>query len=170
MANSGLDRQYSQAAPSDEEIDKPMKLVKQHKVCWEVWPEYHIDREGKKIQIGFELDLLGTHYRPEHIPEPGCEECLEVYNDLKHIAQWILPKEKRDSRYEVGVFDASIHYASQREFRRDIIVPIKILHREGYHRPLDDCEIRCLNEMKEKLKELGAHERDWPELAKETKK
>ncbi len=39
---------------------KLKELVRQHKVCWETWPEYHIDREGNKIQIGFELELLGV--------------------------------------------------------------------------------------------------------------
>ncbi len=138
-----------------DEIGDLRELVRQHKVCYEVWPGYHIDREGRKIQIGFELDLIGTHYCPEHIPEPGCAECLKVYDDLKQIALWIIPKEERDSCYEIGIFDAAIHYASQRKSRADIVVPIKILHREGFDRPTDACEVKCLNEMEEKLKELG---------------
>ncbi len=139
------------------------EIVRQHKVCWEVWPEYHIDREGKRIQIGFELDLMGTHYRPDHIPEPGCDECVKVYNVLKRIAQWIIPQEERDSCYEIGFFDASIHYASQRKFRKDVTLSIKILHREGFDRPTDAGEIRCLNEMEEKLEALGAHKKEWTE-------
>ena len=143
------------------------ELVRQHKVCWEVWPEYHIDREEKKVQIGFELDLVGTHHQAAHPPEPGCEECVKVYDDLRRIAQWIIPKEERDSCYEIGFFDASIHYASQRRFRKDVTLSIKILHREGFDRPTDACEVRCLNEMEEKLKGLGAGKGTWPESAEE---
>ncbi len=146
-----------------EEFRKLQELVRHHKVCWEVWPEYHIDREGRKIQIGFELDLFGTHYQPEHLPEPGCEECVRVYDDLKWIAQWILPKEERESCYEIGVFDASIHYSTRRRLRDEVSLVIKIMHREGFDRPTDVCEVKCLNEMEEKLKDLGARKGDWVE-------
>ena len=191
------------------------ELVRQHKVCWEVWPVYHIDRKGEKVQIGFELELAGTHHEPKEPPKPGCAECVtvealakvffcgstssprteklnnfnlspftlslskgklrtfarsSVYNDLRRIAQWIIPKEDRLSRYEIGIFDSSIHYSAKRKFRGEVALIIRILHKGKFDDPTDDCEVRCLNEMKEKLKELGAHERDWPELAKETKK
>ena len=167
MANNGLNFQQSQTDYFDDEINKLRELVRQHKVCYEVWPEYHIDREGKKIQIGFELDLIGTHYQPAHTPEPGCAECVKVYDDLRRIAWWIMPKEERDSDYEIGVFDASIHYSARRKSRGDIVLAIKILHREGCDRPTDACEVKCLNEMEEKLKMLGAQKGYWTEPAKE---
>ncbi len=147
-----------QATFPEHETVELRELVRNYKVCWKVWPEYHIDRKGEKIQIGFELDLIGTHFQPEHIPEPGCAECVTVYDNLKKIAQWIIPKDERDSCYEIGIFDNAIRYASQRKSRADIVVPIKILHREGFDRPTDACEVRCLGEMEEKLKEL-AHKR-----------
>lgn len=31
----------------------------------------------------------------------------------------------------------------------------------GNERPVDECEVRCLNEMKARLKELGACQREW---------
>jgi hypothetical protein len=139
-----------------DELSKLKELVKQHKVCWEVWPEYHIAGKGQKIQIGFELDLIGTHHEPQKPPTPGCVECIKVYEDLKVIAAWIIPEEGRDSRYEVGVFDSSIHYSPKRKFRGEVLLPIKILHRKGFHLPTDDCEVKCLAEMEEKLGLLGA--------------
>jgi hypothetical protein len=155
--------EWNQRTPPDEEFGKLRELVRQHKVCWEVWPEYHLDRRGKKIQIGFELDLFGTHHLPKQLPEPGCVECQRVYAGLKRIAQWIMPKEERDSRYEIGVFDSSIHYTARRKLRGDVTLVIKILHREGFDRPTDACEVKCLNEMEEKLKELGAQKGIWIE-------
>jgi hypothetical protein len=148
-----------------EEFEKTKELVIQHKVCWEVWPKYHVDRNGKKVEIGFELDLIGTHYHPVKTPLPGCVECAKVYEDLKQIAKWIIPKEERDSLYEIRPFDSSIHQAPMRKFRKDITLTIKILHREGFDRPIDACEIECLKEMKNKLKELGARQGYWREIA-----
>ena len=150
-----------------DESNKIRELISLHKICWEVWPEYHVDRDGKKVQIGFELDLIGTHYHPEHTPEPGCAECVKVYDDLKRVAQWIIPEEKRDCRYQLEGFDASIHYASQRKNRKDVVVIIKILHREAFDRPMDAIQGECLNDMEEKLRELGANKRSWPEPAQE---
>lgn len=150
---------------AESETAELRELVRQHKLCWEVWSEYHIDRKGNKIQIGFELELMGTHFQPGHPPVPGCDECVSVYDNLKRIARWIIPKEERDSCYESGIFDASIHYPKRRKFRGEISLPIKILHREGFDRPTDACEVRCLNEMEEKLKSLGAQKGEWTEAA-----
>lgn len=166
MGNNESNLQQGQAIHSDDEFAKLRELVMQHKVCWDVWPEYHIKQDKKKVQIGFELELIGTHYQPEQSPLPGCPECVKVYNDLKRIAQWIMPKEKRDSRYEIRIFDSSIHYAPQRKFRKEIALTIKILHREGFDRPTDACEVECLKEMEKKLKELGAQKVNWRELSK----
>lgn len=147
-----------------EEFDKIKVLVGQHKVCWEVWPEYHINQKGEKVQIGFELDLVGTHYHPVQSPTPGCKECVKVYEDLNQIAHWIMPKEERDSVYGIRPFDVSIHQAPVRKFRKDITLAIKILHREGFDRPKDACEVECLKEMEKKLKDLGAHQGYWREM------
>lgn len=163
MANNKSDLGQSQTIPSGDEFAKLNELVMQHKVCWEVWPEYHMDQDGKKVQIGFELDLVGTHYHPEHAPLPGCAECVKVYDDLKQVAQWIIPKEERHSRYKIGIFDSSIHYSSRRKSRKDITLTIQILHREGFDRPVDACEVECLKEMEEKLKQLGAQKEQWKE-------
>jgi hypothetical protein len=82
MTNHESDLKQSQPIHSDDEFVKLRELVMQHKLCWEVWPEYHIDQNGKKVQIGFELELIGTHYHPEHPPLPGCEECVKVYKGI----------------------------------------------------------------------------------------
>lgn len=150
------------------EFENVKKLVTQHKVCWEVWPEYLIDKNGNKVQIGFELDLMGIHYHPPHHPTPGCHECVRVYNDLKKIAQWIVPAEKRASKYDIGIFDRSIHSAPIRKLRDEVTLTLKILHRMGVERPLDACEVECLREMEERLNELGAKKGQWRESAKDS--
>lgn len=144
-----------------DELELLRDLVAAHKVCYEVWPEKHLGSNGKISQVGFELTLIGTYYNPEHLPWPGCDECYKVYLDLQLIAEWILPKEKRDSRYDVQIFDSAMRSTPKRKFRSDIELTIKILHREDLEGPVDACEIRCLNEMKTKLMELGVTEGEW---------
>ena len=166
MANNEKELKLNQLVYNCEELEKLRKLVMHHKVCWEVWPEYHINQDGRKVQIGFELDIIGTHYHPEQLPQPGCSECVKVYNDLKQIVQAIIPKEERDSRYEIRIFDPSIQYAPERKLRKDIYLTINILHREGFAQPVDGCEVECLKEMEGKLKELGAQKEHWQESDK----
>lgn len=142
-----------------QETSSLADLVKRYEVCWEVWPEYLLVN-GKERQVGFELELCGTHEAGNHIG-PGCPACRRIYSALLSVSKWILPKEERPSMYEVGPYDQSIRYSLVRGNRPDITLKVTILHRRGFDQPVDDCEVRCLKEMKERLTELGACERHW---------
>lgn len=132
-------------------------LVRLHQICYEVWPEYWPDRRGK-VQVGFDLQLYGTHERKDEHPSPGCPACERVFEDLRQIAEWILPKDLRPSHYEILPFDRSLHFAPVRHFRREVVLTIKILHRQDGQLPVDECERTCLHEMTKRLKQLGATE------------
>lgn len=149
--------------------DSPMEqlrvIARKHQVCYEVWPERSV-AEGLRIQIGFELQLCGTneHLAPKEAqqPVPGCAICQGTYEDLKQIADWILPQEERPSRYEVGAFDRSLHVAPHsRHSRNEVVVPIHIMHRTEFNREVDECENRCLKEMRDRLNQLGIYEGTW---------
>ena len=142
-----------------------LEITEKHQVCYEVWPERSV-AEGVKIQIGFELQLCKTNSHVaaagEHQPVPGCEYCLSTYEDLRHIAEWILPRDERPSRYEIGTFDRALHVAPHsRHSRSEVVLTIHIMHRVDFNRDVDDCEHRCLKEMKGRLKQLGIYEGKW---------
>ena len=130
------------------------------KVCWEVLPDYCYVR-GQKRQIGFVIVLTGTHEAGVEHPEPGCEHCRNVRRALQAIALWIIPKERRDSDYDVTPYDQAIHYDPDRKFRPEITLQIWIRHRSGFDREVDACEVRCLNEMTQKLKAIGVRGGKW---------
>lgn len=136
-------------------------LVQRHQVCFESYPIWHIPRGGGKVAIGYELDLIGTHHDPEHAPKPGSNECRPVQQALMLIARSILPTDDRPSRYAIEPFDTAIHFSPRRKMRKDIVLAIDIVHRGPFDRPIDECETRCLREMKEKLKALGARPEHW---------
>ena len=137
-----------------------MDLVKRYQVCWEVWPEY-LMVDGKQQQVGFELELSGTHEPGTGHVSPGCPACRHVYSALLAVAGRILPKEERPSRYEIGPYEQALRYSAVRGNRPDVTLSVKIVHRRGFDQPVDQCETRCLKEMKEHLSELGACERQW---------
>jgi len=145
-----------------ETVEELKALIRQHRVCWEVLPEQVPVKEDRPLKVGFDLMLYGTHALGDH-PVPGCEKCKQIFEDLRKIAQWIIPKVERPSRYEIEIFDRAIRYSPRRRKRPDVMLTIKILHRFEFDKPVDECEVLCLNEMKTKLIDLGAPERSWRE-------
>jgi hypothetical protein len=154
----------TQADPASTLDERLREIVERHQVCYEVWPERSV-AQGVKIQIGFELQLCGTNSHVaagEHQPVPGCEYCHSTYEDLRQIAEGILPREERPSRYEIAGFDRSLHVAPHsRQSRSEVVLTIHIVHRANFNREVDDCENRCLKEMRGRLKELGICEGNW---------
>lgn len=136
-------------------------LVARYRVCWEVWPEC-IWTDNHRRQIGFQLELYGTHEAMTKAhPLPGCPACQRLYAALHAIAEWILPQEKRPTAHEIGPYDQALRYSPTRRNRPDVTLRIRIVHRHGFEAPVDACEVRCLTEMQERLRELGAQERQW---------
>lgn len=146
--------------PAELDMDLTHKelvdLVRRFRVCWEVWPEFSF--EGGKHKNAFALELCGTHEEGVEHPVPTCRHCRDVYNALTRIAQYILPPNDRPSRYDLSPYDQAIRYPPTRKNRPEVSLTITIYHRMNVHDPLDDCQTRCLNEMKGRLKDLGAFE------------
>lgn len=138
-------------------------MVQRFRVCWEVSPERAL--VDKKIQsIGFSLQLYGTHEPGTQHVTPGCEHCRRVQAALRKIADSILPREQRISRYEVTTDSRSLSYSHKRGDRPDVRVTIQILHRGGWDQPVDECEALCLKDMEQALSELGACKDVWRSL------
>ncbi|MGB7291765.1 MAG: hypothetical protein WBD99_06320 [Thermodesulfobacteriota bacterium] len=161
MVNNGPNTLKEQASKIDRELSDLKKLVNKHRVCWEVWPLFYLGKDGVKVQIGFDLEIFGTHSNKHPTLEPGSQESAEILKDLKKVAEFIIPRDKQYCRSEIQVFDNLIQFSPLRKFRDDFTVGIKITHRSGYERPVDACEIECLKQIEERLKQLGAQKGHW---------
>ncbi len=136
-------------------------LVGKYRICWSTFPEKSLVDDAIR-QIGFRLELYGTH-PPEIVhADPGCVHCRDVWKALREVAIWITPREGRDTEYDIEVFDDAIHYSRLRRSRPDVELHILIIHRSGFG-PVDACENLCLKEMIAKLKGLGSPEEHWRE-------
>lgn len=135
-------------------------LVRRFRVCWEVDPESaSVNNELRKI--GFSLQLFGTNEVGTEILSPGDESCIVVQVALRRIMHSILPKGERLSRYEVTIDSQALSYSNQRGNRPDVGAKIRILHRNAWDQPIDDCEKICLKDMEQALGELGASKGAW---------
>src|SRR5437899_6429345 len=105
------------------EIDKLKQLAEKHTVHYEVWPDYSLV-EGKAQKVGFELDLCGSHDHGQTRLSPGCELCVHTFDDLRQIADWITPKEVRESEYAVQAFDSSLHAEPRMGLRPEVVLAL----------------------------------------------
>ena len=150
---------FARQTVSASTTDDLKELARKHGVCYEVWPEWSLVG-NERIKIGYVLELYGANSHEQgrkicHLV-PGCRSCRETFEDMKKIAEWIMPREERVSRYELEPFNRVIHIApKQRKLRSEVVLTVKILHRSEINQPVDDCEQRCLKEMRGKLNELG---------------
>lgn len=157
------DEQRGERATDTAAMARLSAFVREHRVCWEVLPELLPVSDTQPLQIGFNLELYGAHAHGTEPPRPGCGQCRTILGHLREIAEWILPKAGRPSRYDLSVSDNVILYDPVRRNRSEVTVTIKILHRAQLDAPVDACEVFCLHEMEGKLKEIGVRYRNWEE-------
>lgn len=153
--------QERQTRPTVAQIPAGLReLVQRYRVCWDVWPAY-LDVGREKRQIGFALELDGTHEPGTGDADPGCRHWRRIFAALRTIVDWIEPRDNRPSMYDLAPYDQSFSYPSERDNREDVRLTIRILHRSGFERPVDECEVHCLNGMKKRSRERRAGDRSW---------
>ena len=142
------------------------KCVAEHKVCWELSPLVELNQQpGKppvRVQVGFELQLFARHAEGVS-PSPACPECVTLYDKLRAVALFTLPKEHRPSRYELSAFDSAFHMRPESAWVPEILLTIRIIHGSDYFKAVDDCEKKCAAEIQEQLRALGAQPKAWPQ-------
>jgi len=159
MSDDGID------AGRSNDLPELRHLVRKHRVCWEVWPEAHLQGGDRRVIVGYDVELYGTHDRPAHPPAPGCVECRTVHRALTRIARYALPRDHRPTRYDVDVFDSALHYSPRRRSRADVTLVIRLHHRIHFHAPIDECQRVCLRDIETALALLGVQRGDWTEPA-----
>ena len=129
--------------------------INEHSVCWDSSPMVEM-YEGKRAQVGFELNLFGRISASE-----GFSEGRALYRKLREIALFALPNEVRPSRYEVDPYHAALYFRPENGLTPEIQLTIRVLHRERYFDPIDACETKCANEITARLCTLGAQKSVW---------
>lgn len=130
-------------------------LVRRYRMTWHTQPELAM-HEGRLIPIGFTVEILARYDHPAHPPLPDCPECAPVRRALKLVADAVLPRGEHVAWYDVQVPEAIVQYDSSHD--PALSATITVLHKGRETRPPDDCEIACVTEIRENLRELGAVE------------
>lgn len=135
-------------------------IVERHQVCYQTWPIRTSDGSDMP-QVGFAVDIAGTHDHPESSPRPGCAECRVVYDALRELAIAACPPVNDATSIDILPFDRSIHASRRRAYRDDVELRIQVTHRVGPDLPVDECERACLDHILWYLDKLGAKKNTW---------
>lgn len=134
--------------------------IQEHNVCWECSPM--VERyEGKRAQVGFELNLFGRQPSRGVLASEESSEGHVLYQKLKEIALFALPKDERPSRYEIDGYREAIYFRPESGSIPEHQLTVRVLHREAYFDPIDACETKCASEIQDRLRALGARPNAW---------
>lgn len=141
-------------ASAAENTSSISELARRFQVHWDVSPEYVFINHEKR-QIGFELDLSGTHGNGATQLEPGGEKCREIYRALIQIAEDVLPQGTKDTSHQLEPYDQSVYYSTKHGNRPEVVLRIRITHRKAFERPVDSDQIQFLNDLQQRLEDKG---------------
>ena len=138
------------------------EVMKQYTLFWKIWPEYVLVGSERR-QVGFEVELIGSHSSdPSHI-DPACAICHRVQHVLLLIAAATVEEighEAQDSvRYEITDDPQSVVCSPGWGNRACVAISIHILHKRGFDHPVSQAEADFLESIRTHLLELGLSQR-----------
>jgi len=144
---------------SGEKLE-PKDLVQRHEVCWDVYPVQSATTDKQTIQVGYEVVLSGAFLDPDRDAETIRAKTDEVLAALREVATDLrqhagLPEEHRITSYDEGV------QASPSRDRTEARIKLGLLHKEGFHVPVDEALTSSLRALERRLAELGASKGAW---------
>ena len=153
------DPKIEQLVDADKEIPQLKQIVKKHKVYWIVQEITNINEKGDKVKNAFVLHLIGTRHKASDKTKTS-----EIFENLDRIAQWIMPKESLEVRFDIRQQENLFFYLpgdDRDENRQNLVVSLRVLHREGFLRPIDKFQIEAIKEMEKRLKNIGSPKERW---------
>ena len=131
--------------------------ARRHHVHFEVRPEVHVDGYVR-TKVGFLVRVWTVHDKGAHAM-PGCAKCTDLLRELDRIVQWALPLEERPTRIQLESTGPALYDSREVPGADEVAITIQLTHREAYAVPIDECEERCLRQIRERLRWLGIPER-----------
>src|SRR5581483_3232636 len=126
-------------------------VIEQHHVFYEVQPHFLVveERQGatvatRRIQAGFDVDVVGIKTTPEQKPGP---DYLLAYEALRNLVWTISPEILESCSVEVIPFGSTVIIDTTRSFQQQGMLRIRITH-QGSNEPAGPPEERALKEVR----------------------
>jgi len=142
------------------------EIVEHFQIRWGVAPLQESD-SGEGVEIGFVLELSGTH-------EPGadhmartCRHCANLMLALRIIGDWLFPPQGNCSFCEVQAYSNFVRGDQQRQSEASSTRALRLVSHLGTRCQLGACHVWCMTKMTERLNRIGAVERGRNPLSAE---
>src|SRR6266567_4642802 len=137
------------------------RLIEKYNIALQVWPRYTFD-EGQRYQVGFEVELIGSHsLDPNHV-YPSCTKCCRTRAALLLIAELVVEPamalKECPLPCEIYSHPTSILWWPRYGNRSAVNISIKIGFVSDPEARVGKRELGVLNEVRHRLAELGARE------------
>lgn len=170
MSENKSNMQNDKTIRLDDSMNKLRKIVRKYRVYWVVMPAIHITQSESKVQIGYDLALVGTSAKSDKTAlEPGSKESFDICTNLRQIAEGIMLGEDSGVRCQIVDIDNMLFYnlKDQEKNRKNVALVLEIRHREKFDRPVDKFLMGVFKELEDKLKKIGANKERWKESSEE---
>lgn len=137
------------------------EIVSSYKVFWTVMPIDLPGGEGSPVRVGMSLALVGTD---EEGTQASDERSQQIVSDkLEELAEWLVPTNYPNVEFEIRRHDTETFFlpGDLSTKRKNYVVGIRILHKEGFDQPVDKFQTQILKELESRLKDLGCPRDHW---------
>lgn len=132
-------------------------FVRGHRVHFDVIPEVTF-RGSERLKVGYVVRLWAVHAKGARAL-PACGKCDELIARLREIALTVTPPSDRPTMTAIEPFEHALYDSREVPGADEVMLSMRLTHRAEYAAPIDVCEDRCLKEVRDALKSLGARER-----------
>lgn len=141
-------------------VDKPVclrDLVRMFCISFRLRPTYvSLARDGP--EIGFEMELIGTHQKIGQHVYGGCAQCLRVLLVLLELADRSLPQEGTPARPISRRCEKLIRYSSSAGDWPEVVLGMTVVRRASLEQIAGDQMRQCIEDIRTVLQDLGCRE------------
>ena len=134
------------------------EMVEHFQITWGVRPLHQSDSEVS-VEIGFVLELNGTHEPVADHAKWSCLHCANLLLALRIVGDWLFPREGQCSFCEVQVYHNFVCGDEEVEARICSTRALRLVSQPETRCRFGACHVWCTTKLTERLNRIGAVER-----------
>lgn len=134
------------------------EMVEHFQITWGVTPLHESD-SGDRVEIGFVLELNGTHEPVADHSERSCRHCANLLLALRIVGDWLFPRQGKCAFCEVQVYHNFVCGDEEVQGRTCSMRALRLISQPETHCRFGSCHVWCMTKLTERLNRIGAAKR-----------
>ncbi len=157
------DNSGEKGVSGDRERQEMRTIVEEHKIFWTTTPiDLPVGEEGL-VRVGMTIALVGTEAEG-HLPDDESARAA-TFDCLIRLAKWLTSKPPSGIHFDIRRHYNVVFFLPDdlRTNRNNYVISIRILHSEQFDAPIGEAQIETLQNLQNKLKDIGSPREHWKE-------